>query len=126
MADDKNTESRPVAPVQVAIVGTGDASRLPSGVEAVTPGAHMPNVVTRVVTPLLALFIRLVNVFLPVFSGILLGAMASDAITASDFLHLVYKCAGLSLAGTSISFLKDLITIFGKLEQKYPLLTGSV
>lgn len=126
MPEDKSTESRVVEPVNVAIIGTGDANRLPSGTIAETVGEHQPNMVVQVVTPLVALVIRFINVFLPVFSGILTGAMASDVIPAHDFLNLVAKCAGLALAGTTLAFIKDLITIFGRLEQKYPLLTGSV
>jgi len=128
MADEeiKTTESRPVEPVNVAVIGTGDGSRLPSGTEAETPGPHQPNVIIKVVGPVLALTIRFINVFLPVFSGILTAALTTDMIPASDFMDLAVKCASFSLAGTSVTFLKDLITIFGKLEQKYPLLTGSV
>lgn len=127
MADeDKTTESRPIEPVQVAVIATGDTKKLSSGTEATTTGEHQPNLVVSVVTPMLAILIRLVNVFLPVFSGILTGAMVSDIIPARDFLDLAYKCAGLALSGTSVAFIKDLITIFGKLEHKYPLLTGNV
>lgn len=124
--DGKTTESRPVEPVRVAVIATGDQSRLPSGTVAETPGEHQPNVVVTVVTPILALAIRFVNVFLPVFMGILSAALANNIITAPDFWHLVVKCASLSLAGTTMAFLKDVVTIFAKLEQKFPLLTGKV
>lgn len=125
-SEDKTTASRPVPDVQVAVIGTGDTKKLVSGTEATTPNAHQPNIVVNVVTPIFALIIRFINVFLPVFSGVLLGALGTGLIPANDFLHLVYKCAGLSLSGTAVAFIKDLITIFGKLEQKYPILTGNV
>lgn len=122
----KTTISRPVEPVQVAVIGTGDGAHLPTGTEAITPGPNQPNVVVNVVTPLFAIFVRFMNVFLPVFLGVLTGAMATDVIPANDFLHLALRCASLSVAGASVSALKDIITIFARLEQKYPLLTGSI
>ena len=126
MADEKSTEPRPVEPINVAVIGTGDARRLPTGTVAETPGEHMPNVVTKVVTPIVALVIRFINVFLPVFSGILSAAMVTNMIPATDFLNLVAKSASMAFAGTCMAFMKDVITIFGKLEQKFPLLTGNV
>lgn len=126
MADDKVTASRPVAPVVVSLIGTGDSSVLPSGTKASTPGAHEPNIVVQVFNPVLAIGIRFVNVFLTSLLGILTGAMATDVIPARDFSHLVLKCAGLSVAGAVVGLIKDLITVFGRLEQKNPLLTGSV
>jgi hypothetical protein len=45
---------------------------------------------------------------------------------ANGFGHLVLTCAGLSVAGAGFGLLKELVTVFGRLEGKYPLLTGSV
>lgn len=58
--------------------------------------------------------------------GLLSAGMTTNLIPSSDFIHLVFKCATLSLAGAALGLLKDIVTIFGKLEQKYPLGTGSV
>jgi hypothetical protein len=124
--DLKVTESRPVVPVQVSVIGTGDGRRLPSGTEAETPGPHQPNIIVQVVTPIAAITIRFVNTFLTVMLGILTGAMATDIIPAADFFELAYKCAGLAVSGACVGLIKDLITIFGRLEQKNPLLTGSI
>lgn len=122
----KTTLSRPVEPVTVGIIGTGDGSRLPDGMQIETPGSHQPNVLINVVTPVAAIAVRFINTFLTGLLGILTGAMATNVIEASDFLHLVYKCAGLAVAGAGMGFIKDCITIFGKLETKYPLQTGSI
>jgi len=124
--DNKVTESRPVEPVVVTIIGTGDSSKLPTGTEAETPGAHQPNLVVSMVGPVLAVSIRFINTFLTVLLGILMGAMGTDVIPASDFWDLLFKCAGLSVAGAVVGLIKDLITVFGRLEQKNPLLTGNV
>lgn len=118
--------TEPILPVAVTIIGTGDgASPSLAGTIAVTPG-QQPNVLINIVTPLMALGVRFANVFLTGLLGILTGAMATNVIQASDFLHLVYKCAGLAIAGAGMGLIKDLVTIFGKLEQKNPLLTGSI
>jgi len=112
--------------MSVTVIGMDDGSRLPSGVTAETPGAHQPNLIVSVVGPTMAISIRFVNVFLTSLLGILTGAMATDVIPADDFFTLAYKCAGLSVAGAVVGLIKDLITVFGRLEQKNPLLTGSV
>lgn len=128
MAEDneKTTASRPVEPVTAVVVGTGDGSKLTTGTVATTPGAHEPDIRTYVIGPFVAAGIRFVNVFLTVLLGILTGAMATNVIPATDFVHLLWKCIGLSVAGATIGLIKDLITIFTRLEQKYPLLTGNV
>lgn len=126
MADDKTTASRPVEPIQVPIIGTGDASKLPSGTLAITPGAHQPDVVTHVVQPFVAIMIRFANAYLTMLVGLVSAGMATDIIPAADFLHLVASCAKLSLAGAGLGMLKDFVTVFGKLEQKYPLQTGNI
>lgn len=126
MSEEKVTASRPVEPVTVTVIGTGDGSRLPSRTEVETPGLHQPNLIVRVVGPTKAIAIRFAVSFLTSLLGILTGAMATDVIPSSDFMHLVYKCAGLSVAGAFVGLIKDLITIFSRLEQSNPLLTGNV
>lgn len=127
MADDqKVTESRPVAPLTIPIVAMGDASRLPRDVEIETPGAHQPNVKMRVVQPVVAIAIRFTNTFLTTLLGIVLGGMSSNIIPFSDFQDLLLKSCGLALTGATVGMLKDLVTIFGRLEQKNPILTGNV
>lgn len=127
--DHKTTESRPVAPVTVAIVGTGDGSRLASGTVATTAGSHEPNIVIQAVQPVVAVGVRFANTFLIQLVGLLVAAMTPTGATvlhARDFFHLVALCAGLALPGAGLGFLKDLVTIFGRLEQKFPLATGSI
>lgn len=124
--DHKSTESRPVEPVIVSMIGTGDGGHLPTGTIATTPGEHQPNVIVRVVTPIAALGIRFANAYVTTLVGLLTVGVTTDALPAADFAHLVVKCASLSLAGPGVALGKDLITILGRLERKYPLLTGNV
>jgi len=122
---DKTTMSRPVEPVQVTVVATGDASRLTSGTVAQTPGEHQPNIIANVIGPARAIGIRFGFAFFTQLVALVGAALPTGLIPASDFGHLVMKCAILSVAGAGFGALKDVATIFGRLEQKYPLLSGS-
>jgi len=126
MADEKMTQSRPVEPVRVAVIATGDASRLPMNTLVETPDSDQPNIVMKSIPPLVAVLVRFANTFLTVLLGLVTGSLATNVIPAKDFLDLVMKCAGLSVAGAGIGLIKDLVTIFSGLEQRYPLKTGNV
>lgn len=115
------TEIKP--PVPVTIIGTGDG--LVPGTKAITPH-DQPNIVVNVVQPIVALFFRFVNVYIGNVVGLLAVGMTSSELPAADFGHLLLKCMGLAIAGSVVLLLKDVVTISQKLEQKYPLLTGSV
>lgn len=127
---DKTTNPSSLQPIQIAVIGTKDVTGGPAplttGTEVVTPGAHQPNGILMVVTPLVAIAIRFGNMYLTVLVGLVAAGMTSDAIPSTDFFHLVKTCAGLSLAGPGLGVLKDCLTIFTRLEGKFPLLTGNV
>jgi len=114
------------APIQVTVLGTEDVSlsrRTPT--VAQTPD-HLPNVTVRVIPPLVAIAVRFANAYVTALVGLVTVGVTTSALPAPDFVHLVIKCASLALAGPAVSLGKDLITILGKLEQKYPLGTGSI
>lgn len=126
MVDVKESAPQAIPPVVVTVVGEPqDGSPLTTGTVGSTPD-HQPNLVVQVVTPLVAILIRFTNLYLVTLLGLLAGGVTTGAIPASDFAHLVVKCAALSLAGPTLGLLKDAITILGGLEKKFPLLTGSV
>lgn len=118
-----------IPPVTVTMVGngTGDGGApIPNNTEAKTPD-HQPNVIVKVVTPLMAIGVRAVNVFLTVFLSLTgIGNLAhvaiGDGMPAIDF-HTALMFAGLAALGEG---LKSLLTITTGLEKKYPLGTGSV
>jgi len=125
MTDEKSITTS-IPPVPVTVIGTGDGKEIPAnGVVAVTPDSQ-PNLAVIVVTPVVAMLIRFLNVYIGTVVGLLGAAMTSNAISAPDFFHLVLKCAGLAFSGAAFLALKDLLTIGARLERKYPLLTGSV
>lgn len=127
MPDPDKTEVAPIKPLPVTVIGVRETGGAPiaDGQVVQTPD-HQPNIVVNVVAPIAAIAVRFINTFLTGLLGILTGAMTTDVIQANDFAHLVYKCAGLAVAGAGMGLLKDLVTVFGKLEGKYPLATGSV
>lgn len=122
MSDDKTT-TEVMPPVPVTIIGTGDG--LVQNAKATTP-PDQPNIIVNIIPPAVALVVRFLNVYIGNLVGLLVAGMTSNAIPASDFGHLVLKCASLAVAGAVLLSLKDIVTILGKLENKYPLLSGSV
>lgn len=125
---EKLTPPERITPVSVTVIGgTGDGGLpITTGTIATTPSSQQANIVVTVVTPLAAILIRFVNNYLTILVGLVAAGMTSNAIPSADFLDLVAKCAGLSVAGAGFAALKDLVTIVGRLETKYPLLTGNV
>ncbi len=130
MADDK-TDVVAVPTVTVAVVGTGDGGLTHPlhDTIAVTPD-HLPNVSVKVIAPLVAIGVRFGNIYLNSLSGFLVAAtmtpQGAKLLGGREFSHTLYVCAGLAVAPAMVGFVKDLVTIFGKLEGKYPLLTGSI
>ncbi len=131
--DGKITESRPVEPVRVSVLGIGDASKIQAGTVAVTEGLHVPNFIVEAVNPATALLVRFVYVFLYTLTGTfsLKMAPASDnmvisAIQAADFHAIMAAGCSMALATAAAGLLKDMTTVFSGLTKKFPLLGGSV
>lgn len=117
MADE---EKKPIA---VAMIGTGDGIK--KDMIATTPG-HGPDLAVTVIGPLLAIAIRFANLFLTTLVGLVSAGMVSDVIPVDDFAQLVIACSKLSVSVAGLGAIKDAVTIFSRLEQKFPLSTGSV
>lgn len=113
----------PEEQMHIAVIGTGDGGIKP-GVQ-ITP-AGQPNVVYQVVGPVFAIFVRFVNTYLTLLVGVVTAGMTSDLLPVSDFHNLIIFAAKLSLSGAVVGLLKDCLTVFGRLENKFPLLTGNV
>lgn len=133
MADEpKMNPPTPVPPVTVTVIGAEDRRStdvpLTSGTVATTPD-HLPNVVVNVVQPAAAIAVRFVNLYLTTLVGLLVAAMTpvgGKLLYTKDFWHMILLCGSLAFPGAFLGFLKDLITVFGRLEGKYPLATGSI
>lgn len=117
--------------------GTGDGGVTPaaSGAIVETPKGQ-PDIRLNVVRPIVAVFVRFGHLFLVTFSGVLGAAGISAAglgpdelsnvLVATDLAGLLKNAAYVGLASASVGFVKDLITVFGRLESRYPLVTGSI
>lgn len=118
----------PVAVVGTSLAGTGDGGLAPSParLEAETPEGS-PDLLVRVVSPLMAIAVRYINTFLVSFTG-LLGAQSVGVkiFTATELHDVMAAAAWASIWVANMGLLKNLVTIFGKLEGKYPLATGSI
>src|SRR5262245_2945594 len=126
------TDPPTMPPIPVKVVGipgteTQKVMPLPPGssVTAVTPSSHQPDFHVQVISPLLAVFVRVAYAFLLSYVGLLTAAMTPEGqrhLYTSDFVHLLRTCADLSLPIAGLGLLKDMLTIFQKLEGKYRLL----
>lgn len=125
--DHKTTESRPVQPVTVAIIGTGDGSRLPSGTIAETPGKHEPNIIVKVVLPIVALLVRFGYDWCVSFSGSMLaGGVTTKVLPHTDLESMLSGAIILATSIAGVGAVKNAATIFSGLEKKFPLASGSV
>jgi hypothetical protein len=119
-------------PVTISIVGTGTGdgggvAPTPNGTLVQSP-AGQPDLIVNVVKPSVAILIRFVHLFLTTFVGVLTaaGIGGSDLLGTGDFTGVVRNGAWLGLSVSGMGLLKDVITVFGRLEGKYPLVTGSI
>ena len=120
----------PKAPVTISIVGTGDGAGggvapTPSGTVAVTPD-HQANLLINVVNPAIAIVVRAATLFLTTFVGLLTAAGIGVGPAGQDFQHVLASAAMASFIVAGMGTLKNLVTVFGRLEGKYPLATGSI
>lgn len=95
-------------------------------VHARTIGSY-PDVIIRTVTPVVAILIRSLRVFLQVMLGLLSAKMvglSGDTLPAGDFLHLLGDCAGLSLGAAIVCALQNVAELLSKLDQKIPTLNA--
>lgn len=120
------------APIKVAVIGGSGDGTIPAHLHdqvLPTPGDAVPNLVVKVVPVAVALLVRFGNAYFTTLVGIVSAGMTAygqEIMPTHDFTDLLYKSALLSISGPVVSLLKDLVTIFGKLEGKFPLLTGNV
>ena len=130
MTDPIKTTTEVIPPVSVAIIGgTGDGGApLTSNTLATTPD-HQPNLIVTVIQPVVAILVRFVNLFLTTLVGLVMAGMTPAGgrlLYTGDFLHMFALCASLAFPGAAVGLVKDCITVFGRMEQKFPLATGSI
>jgi hypothetical protein len=128
MSEEKNGVEKPVTellpPVPITVVSS--ASNIPA--EVVTP-ANQPNIRLNVIAPAVAIFVRFLHSFFTALVGLVIAGLTPEGgrlLYTSDFYHLVVTCASLAIPAAGVGLLKDLVTVFGRLEGKYPLFSGSV
>jgi hypothetical protein len=119
-----------ITAVVISGAGTGDGSvPIVSGTIAKTASPLTSDVRMLVIPAIVAITVRFGNTFLAALVGLLVAAMTplgGKLLYTSDFFTMIVTCSSLALPGAFLGLIKDLVTIFGKLENKYPLLTGNV
>ncbi len=129
MADNEYVGPTPLKVTLIAGTGDGGVPHDMHDQTVVTPGSATPNLVVQVVPVAVALAVRFGNAYVTCLVGIITAMLTpygQNLIPASDFGDLLVKAALLSISGPVVDLLKNLITIFGKLEGKFPLMTGNV
>lgn len=125
------TVTNEIPPVTVAMIGTGTGdgggvTSIPNGTILETPDGH-PNIQANVVTPVVAILVRFVNVYLTTLVGLLTaGGLGNEVFGNIDFHSLLVKSAIGALSVAGIAAIKNVVTVFGRLEGKFPLATGSI
>lgn len=118
----KTTE---VSPIVVTVVGKGSEVGV-SGAIGVTPD-NQANLITRVISPLMALAVRFGHRFIDA----LIGAEALKTLDTMADWNLIqggaFKAALMIALATAVwGLIRDLGTVFTKLEGRFPLSTGNV
>lgn len=106
----------------------------PAGTTAIPDGTvlstadHHPNVLIKTLSVLQTLAIRFGFMFFTSLAGSVTGGAVSGqtVIVWHDFSELLYKAAILAAITGAIDLIKNLATIFSRLEQSHPLMTGNV
>lgn len=124
---DKVTESAPLAPVSVTMIGTGDVSGGPSplatGVVATTPMANQPNIRLVIITPIVIIAVRAFRVFLQTLLATLTAA-ATGVMPAGDFFALLMACASISVGASVFCIIQNVIELLARFDQSHPTLAG--
>jgi hypothetical protein len=116
--------------LKVTMIGTGDGTTSPEhGTVATTPG-RAPNLVVIVVRPVVAVLVRFAHAYVAGLVALLAAIPATQgtgvAVPFTDFLDLLAKSSTLALAGPCLEALRDVVTLFSRLKDKYPLMSGNV
>lgn len=111
MVDDISTP-----PLQIAVISSDTGRHL------VQTAPNLPNIMLTFVSPLAAIMVRFLDTFLTTLVALVTAGMSTNLIPVRDFADLVEKAALLALTGAALGLMKDLLVIFGRLKQRYPLL----
>lgn len=115
-----------ITPVTISIVGTGNSkgggvAPTPDGTIAQTP-AGQPNLLIKTIGPVRAIAVRFGHLYFKSFAAAVVLAMGGG----TDILGAIALCWLPALSVPGVGLLWDIVTVFGRLEGRYPLATGSI
>lgn len=112
-------------PIIVTTVSSGDGGHpLPAETMATTPD-HLPDIIVKVVSPLVAILVRTARTYVNTIVGLIavgVTGSAPQALPPSDFKVLLAHAAGLAIAPAVVSALTNFGILLAKLDQKFPTL----
>jgi hypothetical protein len=115
----------PDPPVSAPLVVTVAANRRTGSGMNVTTQTSPPDIIVKVVQPLVIICVRALRVFLQTLLGLLsAGTVAPKLLPAADFMHLLGICASLSVAATVVCVIQNAIELLAALDQKFPTLSA--
>ena len=116
-------------PIEITVIGTGPGTDL-TGTTAVTQVGSPNLMISKVISPLMAVLVRFIHAFGLSLVGLMTAALTPMGqevlVPYTDFLQLLLDCSRLAFAGAALGAIKDVVTIFKNLEGKFPLLTGNI
>ena len=122
--DPKITPATPSEPVHAFVIGTGTGDGGPTKQLIETPEGQR-NVLVSYITPLGALIVSFLYMFLNSFVTTLSAGGMTDIIQFATFAELAQKAGVVALIAALLNLAKDLLLIFTALKQKYPILGAS-
>lgn len=105
-----------------AVVVSASADKM--GQVLTTPYGQ-PDVVIKVITPIVAILVRAAKAYMQTLVGLLAAGglgLATDTLPAGDFLHTLKVCAGLSVASGVMSLLTNVSVLLTALGDRFPIL----
>lgn len=116
MPDDPKAQNPPTAIVVSATAKAGQTLETPKGI---------PDILIKVVTPIFAIFVRAMKAFLDALLASLttvgFGAVTST-LPIHDALSVLKVSASIAAASAIMSVLRNALTLFTYLGDKYPIL----
>ncbi len=107
-------------PVRALVYGAGTGDGRETHIIQTPEG--QPNIIATYVSPLVGIIARFLVAFLTSIVGLITAGTTTSVIPAHDFRDLLLKCASLSIGIAIVGLMKDLVTIFTSVSEKFPLM----
>jgi hypothetical protein len=119
VTDETKTAEVELKPIHGLVIGgTGDGGER----HTLTTAAGLPNITATVVTPIVAIAVSAISIFLATLVATVTAGGTTNIIEFHGFVDLLAKGAVLGGIAAIIDALKNAAALFTKLREKFPLL----